>query len=374
MENTDKRWERRKEFLTRKNVVFNVHRYVYDSMYAMALALFSSIVLGLIFKTVGTELNYLAGTNEIGSGLIAVGEYAGNLTGVVIGIAVAWTLHAPLFVIASSAAVGQMGAMITWFGVDTPAGPAGAFIAAAIGAEFGKLVFEETKFDHILTPAATLLTGGLAAGVFSPLLGMLLKWMGTAVKEIATWNIVLSSILIAVIMGLFLTMPIISSAAFAMMINLEGLPAGAACIGCCAQMVGFAVCSYKVNGLPGLLAQGIGTSMLQMSNIIRNPWIWVPPTLTAAIAAPIGTCLLHLGNNARGAGMGTSGLVGQISALSDMGMSVANLGMIILAHVMIPAALALLINKILIKKGRIKPEDYMIENRDILRKKGITSS
>lgn len=373
MEKAKDKRKHRREFLIRKNVVFNVHRYVYDSMYAMALALFSSIVLGLIFKTIGTELNYLAGTNDIGIGLITIGEYTGNLTGVVIGIAVAWTLHAPLFVIASSAAVGQMGAMITWFGVDTPAGPAGAFVAAVVGAEFGKMMFQETKFDHILTPAVTLLTGGLAASLCSPLLGIVLKWMGTCVKEIATWNIVVSSILIAVIMGMFLTLPIISSAAFAMMISMEGLPAGAACIGCCAQMVGFAVCSFKANGVPGLLAQGIGTSMLQMSNIIRKPWIWVPPTLAAAISAPIGTCIFHLVNNPRGAGMGTSGLVGQISALSDMGMTAHNLAIVILAHVIIPAVLALTINLIMNKKGLIKAEDYKIENRAILRKKGVVS-
>lgn len=368
-ERIDKR-NKRRERLHSKNIVISVERYVHDTMYAMALALFSSIVMGVIFRTIGGELNDLIGVTFAGKGLILIGEYAGKLTGVAVGLAVAWVLRAPLLVVASVAAVGQMGAMYTGFGIEVPGGPFSALIAAMVGTEFGKLIYKETNLDHIITPAVTLLTGGFVAVFVGPATGWLLQTMGKGVMAMTHWPPILYSICIAVVMGIFLTLPIISSAAFALMIGLEGLPAGAAVAGCCAQMIGFAVIGYEVNGIHGILAQGLGTSMLQMSNIIRKPAIWIAPTVTAAIMGPVSTLIFHMTNNDAGAGMGTSGLIGQISALSTMGAEAEVVGKVILVHVILPAIIALAISTLLIKKGVITMDDYHIGS-GYIRQKGI---
>lgn len=347
-------------FLQRKDVQVNSDRYVHGTMYAMALALFSSIVVGVIFRTIGSEMAALFGETPIFKGIYTIGEYTGNMTGVAVGVAVAWVLRAPLLVIASAAAIGQMGAMFTGFGIDVPGGPFGALLAAVVGTEFGKLIYKETRLDFVFTPAVTLLTGGIVAKFTGPLVGWILITMGKGMKEILTWNPFVSSILVAVFMGMFLTLPIISSAAFAIMIELSGVSAGAAVAGCCAQMIGFAVCSFKSSGMPGLLAQGIGTSMLQMSNIIRKPIIWLPPTIAAAIMGPVSTCVFHMTNNKMGAGMGTSGLVGQLSAFAEMGYTGEVAIKVLLVHIIMPAVITYGVYKIMVARKLVTPEDYKI--------------
>ena len=345
-------------FLKRKNVIISPKRYLHDSMSAMGIALFSSMVIGMIFKTIGEQLAVLMGSNAVTEFLVTVGEFAVSMMGPAIGIAVAFTLDAPLLVVVSTAAVGQMGASFTGFGVETVGGPGGAFLAAIVGAEFGKLISKETQFDYIVTPAVSLLAGGLTAKFVGPLVGWLMEALGHGINSATDWHPFISSILISVIMGILLTFPPVSSAAFAIMLNISGIAAGAATVGCCAQMVGFAACSYKVNKFPGFVIQGIGTSMLQMPNIMKKPLIWIPPVVTSAIMGPISACVFHMTNNAEGAGMGTSGLVGQIMTFSEMGFTTDVLWKVLLLHVVMPAAISLTISKIMIRAGYIEDKDY----------------
>ena len=360
MGKTEQKREGFKAFLERKNIVIAPRRYLHDSMSAMGVALFASMVIGLIFTTIGEQLALLWEGSVVAHFLIVVGGFAINMMGPAIGIAIAFTLDAPMLVVVATAAVGQMGAQFSGFGIETQGGPGGAFIAAIFAVEFGKLVSKETKLDTIVTPAVTLIVGGIVAKFAGPLVGWLMELLGQVVNASTNWHPFLFSIIISVVMGLLLTFPPVSSAAFSIMLGLSGLAAGAATAGCCAQMIGFAACSYKVNKFPGFVIQGIGTSMIQMSNIIKKPAIWIPPTLTAAIMGPISTCVFHMTNNPEGAGMGTSGLVGQIMALSDMGFSWSVLGQVLLVHIVLPAILAITINRIMIRMGIVEYEDYRL--------------
>jgi len=272
--------------------------------------------------------------------------------GAAVGIAVAWGLKSPPLVLFASTVTGMMGAL---FG-----GPAGAFLAAAIGAEFGKAVSKETKVDIIVTPAVTLIMGMLGAKLFGPAVGALMAGLGKVIMTATEMQPFIMGIIVSVVVGLVLTAPI-SSAALCIMLGLSGLAAGAATIGCCAQMVGFAVISYKENGIGGLIAQGIGTSMLQISNIIKNPWILVPPTLASAIIAPLGTVVFKMSNIPAGAGMGSSGLVGQIGTFTAMGFTVDVLGKVLLLHLVLPSIVAVGLNVLLKKQGKIKDGDYKLD-------------
>jgi uncharacterized membrane protein len=249
---------------------------------------------------------------------------------------------------------------MTGFGIEMNGGPAGAFIAVALAAEFGKAVSKETKVDIIVTPAVTLIIGGLAAKLVGPAIGWCMVKVGEFIMMATELQPFLFGIIVAVVVGLVLTAPV-SSAALCIMLELSGLAAGAATVGCCAQMVGFAVASYKENGVGGLIAQGIGTSMLQVSNIIKNPWILVPATLAGAIVGPISTCIFKMTNIPVGAGMGTCGLVGQIGTFNDMGFTFDVLWKVILLHFVLPAIFALVIDKLLRKTGKIKDGDYKLE-------------
>lgn len=357
---TDKKTDNKtfKEFLESKNVIIKPKRYFHDSMYAMGIALFATLVTGLIFTTIGEQLSLALGYSDVTTFLIVVGDFAMTIMGPAIGIAIAFTLDAPMIVIVAAAAVGQMGAQFSGFGVDTEGGPGGAFLSALIAVEFGKLVYKETKLDTLVTPVVTLIVGGIVAKFAAPLVGFIMETLGNLINLSTSWHPFFSSIIIAVVMGLLLTFPPVSSAAFAIMLGMSGLAGGAATAGCCAQMVGFAACSYKVNGLSGFITQGFGTSMLQMSNIIRKPLIWIPPTITSAIMGPVSTCLFHMTNNPEGAGMGTSGLVGQIMTLADMGFTLPVFGQILLVHILMPAVIAIGINKIMVMRGYISYEDY----------------
>ena len=341
-----------KDFLTRKDIVFSPKRYLQDALSAMALGLFASLLIGLIIKTIGEQTINLVGENSVSAFFIETGGIAMGLMGAAVGVAVSWGLKSPPLVLFAGAITGTMGA--------TLGGPAGAFLAAAVGAEFGKAISKETKVDIIVTPAVTLIMGMLSAKLFGPAVAALMTGLGKIIMTVTEMQPFVFGIVVSVIVGLVLTAPI-SSAALCIMLDLSGLAAGAATVGCCAQMVGFAVISYRENGVGGLLAQGIGTSMLQISNIIKNPWILLPPTLAGAVIGPVATCVFKMTNIPAGAGMGTSGLVGQIGTFTSMGFSLNVLMMVLLLHVFLPAVLSIIFDRVLRKSGKIKDGDYKLE-------------
>ncbi len=342
----------KQSFLKRKDIEFSAKRYLQDALSAMALGLFASLLIGLIIKTVGEQSINLFGESSIATFLIDTGDKAMGYMGAAIGIAVAWGLKAPPLVMFTSTVTGMLGA--------AAGGPAGAFIAVAVGAEFGKAVSKETKVDIIVTPATTMIMGAVSAALVGPAVGKFMTWLGVVIQNATEWQPFAFGIFISVVVGIVLTAPI-SSAALCIMMGLSGLAAGAATAGCCAQMVGFAVISYKENGVGGIVAQGIGTSMLQVSNITKNPWILLPPTLASAITGPLATCVFHMTNTPMGAGMGTSGLVGQIGTFTDMGFSVSVLLKVLLLHFILPAILALIFDRMLKKAGKIKIGDYKLD-------------
>ncbi|WP_027399577.1 PTS transporter subunit IIC [Anaerovorax odorimutans] len=341
-----------KEFLKRKDIEFSAKRYLNDALSAMALGLFASLLIGLIIKTLGEQTAILFGENTISAFFVQTGGFAMKMMGPAIGAAVANGLKSPPLVLFASIISGYVGAEM--------GGPAGAFIAVAIGAEFGKAVSKETKVDIIVTPAVSIIMGVLAAKLFGPAVAALMTGLGKIIMNATELQPFLMGIIVSVIVGLVLTAPI-SSAALCIMLDLGGIAAGAATVGCCAQMVGFAVISFKENGVGGLIAQGIGTSMLQVSNIIKNPWILVPPTLAAAIIGPISTVIFKMTNIAAGAGMGTCGFVGQIGTFTSMGFSIKVLLFILLLHFILPAIAALIIDYGMKKIGMIKVGDYKLD-------------
>lgn len=341
-----------KSFLKRKDIVFSAKRYWNDALSAMATGLFASLIIGLIFKTAGEQTISLFGDNVISNFLVDIGKLAMDLMGAAIGVSVAYGLKAPPLVLFCGVITGSMGAAM--------GGPAGAFVAAAIGTEFGKAISKETKVDIIVTPAVTLSAGMLTSVTVGPLVDMLMKGLGKLIMSATELQPFFMGIIVSVVMGWVLTAPI-SSAALAIMMNLGGLAAGAATVGCSAQMIGFAVISYKTNRFGGFLAQGIGTSMLQVSNIVKNFWIIVPPTLASAVLGPVSTMVFKMTNIPSGAGMGTSGLVGQIGTFTAMGFSWQTLISILILHIILPAILSYLFCWLLKKAGKIKDEDMRLE-------------
>lgn len=352
--------EEKVSFLKRKDIEISAKRYLQDALSAMALGLFGSLLIGVIFDTLGTQTANLLGDNAVSAFCVEIGGIAKTYMGAAIGVAVAWSLKAPPLVLFTSVVTGMMGATMTGFGIDVAGGPAGAFVAVALGAEFGKMVSKETKVDILVTPAVTLIMGGIGAKLIGPAIGWCMLKLGDLIMTATEWQPFVFGIVISVVVGLALTAPI-SSAALCIMLDLSGLAAGAATVGCCAQMVGFAVASYKENGVGGLVAQGLGTSMLQISNIIKNPWILLPATLAGAIVGPISTCLLKMTNIPVGAGMGTSGLVGQIGTFTDMGFTLDTLWKVLLIQIVLPAVLTILMDQVLRRTGKIKDGDYKLD-------------
>ena len=328
-----------KAFLQKKDVVISARRYFIDAMSAMTLGLFASLIVGTILKVIGEQLGL-----EI---MVTIGKEAMAMMGPAVGVAVAYGLKAPPLVLFSSAITGAVGASL--------GGPVGAFLAAVIGAELGKMVSKETKVDIIVTPAVTIICGVLVGTFVGPYIDALMKGLGSLIMWATGEQPFIMGIIISVVMGLALTSPL-SSAALGIMLDLSGLAAGAAAVGCTAQMVGFAAISFKENGWGGVLSQGIGTSMLQMPNIVRHPQIWIPPMVAGAILGPISTVWFKMLNIPAGSGMGSAGLVGQISTFEAMGYSVAVLGKVLLLHLLLPVVLSLLVAWFMRKKGWIKPE------------------
>lgn len=337
-----KNGSQKESFLKRKNIEISVQRYGIDAMGSMAQGLFASLIVGLILKVLGERLGI--------SILMDFGSRAMSMMGPAIGVAVAYGLKAPLLVLLPSTITGAAGAQL--------GGPAGAFVAAVIGTEFGKLVSKETKLDIIITPAVTISSGVFAGMTIGPVIDIFMTALGQIIMRATELHPIPMGILVSVIMGLILTLPI-SSAAIAIMLHLGGLAAGAATVGCCSQMIGFAVASYKENGVGGLLSQGLGTSMLQIPNIIKNPYIWVPPTLASAILGPVATTILFMENIPEGAGMGTSGLVGQFGTIEIMGTSA--IPKIVILHFILPAILTFAISELMRKKGYIKNGDMKLD-------------
>lgn len=327
-------------------------------MGAMALGLFASLLIGTIFKTIGqyTHLDFLAEINTFASGA----------SGMAIGCAIAYALKAHPLVMFSCAAVGSMGYS---FGatialesgtVTYTAGPAGAFFAVIVACELGMLVSKKTKVDILVTPTVTILSGYAVAKLICRGIAYVMYYLGSFINTATEIQPLLMGIVLSVIVGVILTLPI-SSAAICAMIGISGLAGGAASVGCCCQMVGFAVISFRENRWSGLVAQGLGTSMLQMGNICKKPQIWIAPTLASAICGPLSTMLFKLKCTGVSAGMGTCGLVGPLGIISATENSVMKWVGIVLLCFVLPAILSLLINEILRKTGLVKTGDMKIE-------------
>ena len=293
-----------KEFLRKKNIIFSAKRYGIDALGAMAQGLFASLLIGTIISTLGEQLG-------IGI-LVTVGGYAKGATGAAMAISIGVALQCPPLVLFSLAAVGMAANELGGAG-----GPLAVLVVTIFAAEFGKLVSKETKIDIIVTPFVTICVGVLLSLGCAPAIGAAASTVGTAIMWATELQPFFMGIIVSVLMGMILTLPI-SSAALGVILNLSGLAAGAATVGCCCNMVGFAVASYRENKVGGLLAQGIGTSMLQVPNIVKKPVIWLPAIISSVILGPVGTMVLHMTNNATGSGMGTAGLVGQIMTWQTM--------------------------------------------------------
>ena len=358
-----------KEFLKRKDIIFSARRYGIDALGAMAQGLFCTLLVGTILNTIGQQFNIgflnriivtlKSGTNEIG---YTIGGLASAMVGPGIAIAIGFALRCPPLVLFSLIPVGFAANAMGGAG-----GPLAVYFVAIVASECGKLVSKETKVDILVTPIVTVLSGiGISALVAAPI-----GAAASAVGDFVKWATVLQpfwmGILVSAVIGIALTLPI-SSAAICAALGLTGLAGGAAVAGCCAQMVGFAVMSFRENRWGGLVAQGVGTSMLQMPNIVKNPRIWIPPTVASMITGPLATCLFKLEMNGApvSSGMGTCGFVGQIGvytgwvASGDPITAMDWIGLVLICFVL-PGLLTWLISLPLRKWGWIKENDLKLD-------------
>jgi len=361
-------------FFKRKNVTLSLQRYGIDALAAMAQGLFCTLLVGTILNTLGqqfgigflneTVVTLKQGASEIG---YTVGGLASALVGPGIAVAIGFALQAPPLVLFSLIVVGFAANAMGGAG-----GPLAVYVIAIIACETGKLVSKETKVDILVTPIVTILVGVGAASVIAAPIGAAASAVGDFVKWATVLQPFWMGILVSVVIGIALTLPI-SSAAICAALGLTGLAGGAAVAGCCAQMVGFAVMSFRENRWGGLVAQGVGTSMLQMPNIVKNPRIWIPPILASAITGPLATCLFHLEMNgsAVSSGMGTCGFVGQIGVYTGWVADVASgakaaitstdwIGMVLICFVL-PAVLSVVFCNILRKIGWIGENDLKLD-------------
>ena len=327
------------------------NRYFIKAMSSMALGLFASLIIGLILSQLA-KVPFLAWLASYAAMVAA----SSPVVGAAIGVAVAHGLGAKPLVMFTSAVTGAIGYDL--------GGPVGAFLASVVGAEIGNLIAGKTPVDIVLVPIVTIIAGGLTGTIVGPPVSALMTGLGTVINNASALAPVPLGIVVSTVMGHALTAPI-SSAAIAISLGLDGLAAGAAAVGCSAQMVGFAVASYRENKLGGLVAQGVGSSMLQFGNICRRPQILIAPTLAGAILGPVSTAVFGMVNNAMGAGMGTSGLVGQFgaySAMTEAGFApLATLALILLMHIVLPAVISLLISEGLRKLGWVRFGDQKLD-------------
>lgn len=289
------------QFLRDKNITLSPKVYFIDALGAMAFGLFASLLIGTIFTTLNDWIPFSLFEKMAG--------YAKTATGAALGVAIAYVLKAPPLVLYTCAAVGIAG--------NDLGGPVGAYVAVLIAAELGKLVSKETKIDILLTPSVTLCSGTAMAIWVGPVISKLMTGFGQLINSFTDKEPILMGAAVAVLVGMALTLPI-SSAAICVMLGLSGLAGGAATAGCCAQMIGFAIMSYQDNGWGGIIAQGLGTSMLQMPNIVKKPYVWLPPTIAGALCGILSTTVFKLENSPIGSGMGTCGLVGPLGIVSEM--------------------------------------------------------
>lgn len=361
--------EKFKAFLKRKNIEISLKRYGIDALGAMAQGLFCSLLIGTIINTLGTQFHIPFLTNPVAtvSGVeYTVGGLASAMSGPAMAVAIGYALQCPPMVLFSLITVGFASNALGGAG-----GPLAVFFIAVIAAEFGKAVSKETKVDILVTPLVTISVGVLLSALIAPALGACAMKIGNLIMWATNLQPFLMGILVSALMGIALTLPI-SSAAICAAFGLTGLAGGAAVAGCCAQMIGFAVMSFPENKWGGLVSQGIGTSMLQMGNIIKNPRIWIAPIVTSAITGPIATCVFKLQMNGApvSSGMGTCGLVGQIGVYTGWVNDVAAgtkasitgfdwIGLILICFVL-PAILCPLINMLLVKIGWVKKGDMTL--------------
>ncbi|HJC64126.1 MAG TPA: PTS sugar transporter subunit IIC [Candidatus Blautia merdavium] len=347
-----------------------LNRIFIEGLSGMAYGLFATLIIGTIIQQIG---NLIGG--DIGTLVYQFGKFAAAMTSAGIGVGVACRFKESSLVVLSAATAGMVGGFaekITGGTVFTeegalllsgPGEPLGAFLAAYIAIELSRLIAGKTKLDIILAPMLGIF-GGSAVGILvGPPISRLMTRLGDMINWGTEQQPFLMGIVVSVLMGMILTLPI-SSAALGVILNLSGLAAGAATIGCCCNMVGFAVASFKENGVSGLIAQGIGTSMLQVPNIMRHPLIWLPAILSSAILGPIGTMVMKMTSNATGSGMGTAGFVGQIMTWQTMVPGedpMIVLAKIAVMHFLLPGILSLLIANGLRKLGWIKPGDMKLD-------------
>ena len=341
-------------FLARKGIEISFQRYCIGALGAMAQGLFASLLIGTIFGTLG-DLTGIAALSEIGG-------FAKAVAGPAMAIAIGYALQAPPLVLFSLAAVGQAANAAGGAG-----GPLAVLVVAIVAAELGKAVSKETKVDILVTPGVTVGVGCALAMLVAPWIGALASSLGNLIMWATELQPFFMGIIVSVVIGIALTLPI-SSAAICAALSLTGLAGGAALAGCCAQMVGFAVASFRENGVGGLVSQGIGTSMLQMGNIMKKPAVWVPAIVASAITGPVATCIFHLEQNgaAIASGMGTSGLVGPIGLYTGWiadGIAPGPFqwaGMLLVC-IVLPAAIAWAVSEIMRKAGIIQPGDMAID-------------
>ena len=358
-----------KAFLKRKDIEISLKRYGIDALGAMAQGLFCSLLIGTIINTFGAQLNigFLMQTvATVGGVSYTVGGMASAMSGPAMAIAIGYALQCPPLVLFSMTTVGFAANALGGAG-----GPLAVLFVAIIAAEFGKAVSKETKIDILVTPLVTIAVGMFLSWLIAPPLGKAAMWVGNLIMWATELQPFLMGILVSVIVGVALTLPI-SSAAICAALGLVGLAGGAAVAGCCAQMIGFAVISFRENKVGGLVSQGLGTSMLQMGNIVKNPRVWIAPTLASAITGPIATCVFRLEMNgaAISSGMGTCGLVGPLGVYTGWLNDVASgtkaaitgtdwLGLVLICLVL-PAVFSLAIHAVVRKLGWVKDGDLKI--------------
>lgn len=344
-------------------------RIFIEGLSAMAQGLFATLIIGTIIQQIGT---FVGGT--IGDLIFVIGKVAASLTGAGIGAAVAYRFKESPLVVVSAATAGMIGAFASKILAGAvlvdgamvysgPGEPLGAFLAAYVGIVFGHMVSGKTKVDIIVTPIVTIGTGAVVGVLLGPPISSFMTWLGSIINWGTEQQPLLMGIIVSVLMGMMLTLPI-SSAALGIILNLSGLAAGAATIGCSCNMVGFAVASYRENKIGGLLAQGIGTSMLQVPNIVKKPIIWLPAIISSAILGPVGTMVLHMTSNATGSGMGSAGFVGQIMTWQTMIQTEAQAVVfikILLIQFILPAAISLIVSEFMRKKEWIKYGDMKLD-------------
>ena len=361
--------EKFKAFLKRKDIEFSLKRYGIDALGAMAQGLFCSLLIGTIIDTIGTqfEIDFLTSVVATVAGKdYTVGGLAIAMSGPAMAVAIGYALKCPPLVLFSMITVGFSANALGGAG-----GPLAVLFVAIIAAECGKAVSKETKIDILVTPLITIGMGIFLSWLIAPPIGKGAMWIGERIMDATELQPFFMGIIVSVAVGMALTLPI-SSAAICASFGLVGLAGGAAVAGCCAQMIGFAVISFRENRWGGLVSQGIGTSMLQMGNIVKNPRIWIAPTLTSAITGPLATCLFHLEMNGApvSSGMGTCGLVGQIGVYTGWAKDVSSgakdaitafdwIGLILISFIL-PAVLSLLINEGLRKLGWVKDGDLKL--------------